>query len=188
MRKITAYILAGGKSRRMGTDKGVLPFNGKPVIASVYEALVPIAGKNIVVISSNKDYDFLGCPRIEDIVPDKGPVGGIYTALHHSETKLNLIVSVDVPLVSTQLLQWIIANHTDEYQMTQIQSGEKTNPLIAVYDQSLVKTFEENTRKEQLKLRAVVDSVACQTLVIPDEWRFQAQNINTKEDYQNILP
>jgi molybdopterin-guanine dinucleotide biosynthesis protein A len=187
MREITAFILAGGKSRRMGTDKGLLPFNEKPVIASVYEALAPIAGKNIVVISSNKDYDFLGCTRIEDIVPDKGPVGGIYTALHHSETKLNLIISVDVPLVSTQLLQWIIENHTDEYLMTQIQSEEKTNPLIAVYDKSLEKIFEENTRNEQLKLRTIIDSIACQTLEIPKEWHFLVQNINTKEDYQNIL-
>ena len=98
--KITAFILAGGKSQRMGTDKGLLPLAGKPFVSHICEAVKSIVGENIVIVSSNADYDFLGYKRIEDLVSDKGPVGGIYTALQYSRAKLNFILSVDAPLVA----------------------------------------------------------------------------------------
>lgn len=186
MKSFSAYILAGGKSSRMGTDKGFLLLDGKPIVKHIYEALFPIVEDDIIVVSANANYDFLGCQRIEDIVYDKGPVGGIYTALNHSITNLNIIVSVDVPLVSTELLQWIVDNHSDEFQMTQIEVDGKTSPLIAVYDKSLEKIFKENLEKEQLRLRKVIETMKCQTLEVPHKWKSQIQNINTKEEYQNI--
>jgi molybdopterin-guanine dinucleotide biosynthesis protein A len=187
MKTITAYIIAGGKSSRMGTDKGLLLLNGKPIVSHIYEALVPIVGKNIVVVSSNTNYDFLGCNRIEDVVCDKGPVGGIYSALHHTKTNLNIIVSVDVPLVSTELFQWIVANHSADFLMTQIEAEGKSSPLIAVYDKSLEKVFKENLKNGQLRLRKVIESIKHQTLEVPEKWIFQTQNINTKAEYQRIV-
>lgn len=182
----TAYILAGGKSQRMGTDKGLLPLGGKPFVSHIYEAVKPIVGENIVIVSSNADYDFLGYTRIEDIVQDKGPVGGIYTALQHSKTKLNFILSVDAPLVSTELLLWILENQDGSYQMTQVQLQDKAYPLIGIYDRSLVSIFDENTKKDRLRLRQVIKEIKHQTLLIPEKWSDQVQNINTPEEYQKI--
>jgi molybdopterin-guanine dinucleotide biosynthesis protein A len=184
--KITAYILAGGKSQRMGTDKGLLLLNGKPFVSHICEAVKPIVGENIVIVSSNADYDFFGYTRIEDIVPDKGPVGGIYTALQQSKTKLNFILSVDAPLVSTELLFWMLENRDDSYGMTQVQAEEKIYPLIAIYDRSLGIIFEENLKKNQLRLRQVIEGIRYKTLLIPEKWRTQVQNINTPEEYQKI--
>ena len=186
MKTLTAYILAGGKSSRMGSDKGLLLFNNRSIVSHIYDALLPIAGENVVVVSGNEKYDFLGVERIEDLVLDKGPVGGIFTALSHTKTKLNLIVSVDVPLVSTELLQWILDNHSEDFLMTQVQTDEKSSPLIAVYDQKLLSAFKENLENDQLRLRKVIDSITHQTLEVPKQWAFQLQNINTKEDYQRI--
>ncbi|HEY4618487.1 MAG TPA: molybdenum cofactor guanylyltransferase [Flavobacterium sp.] len=183
---ITAFILAGGKSQRMGTDKGLLPLGGKPFVSHIYEAVKPIVGENIVIVSSNEDYDFLGYTRIEDIVQDKGPVGGIYTALQHSKTKLNFILSVDAPLVSTELLLWILENQDGSYQMTQVQLQDKAYPLIGIYDRSLVSVFDENTKKDRLRLRQVIKEIKNQTLLIPEKWSAQVQNINTPEEYQKI--
>ncbi|NRS88809.1 molybdopterin-guanine dinucleotide biosynthesis protein A [Flavobacterium sp. 7E] len=183
---ITAFILAGGKSQRMGTDKGLLPLNGKPFVSHICEAVSPIVGENIVIVSSNTDYDFLGYTRIEDIIKDKGPVGGIYTALQQSKTKLNFVLSVDAPLVTSELLLWILENHSESFLMTQVQANEKSYPLIAIYDQSVVTVFEENLRNDQLRLRSVRDEVAHQTIVVPEKWNDQVQNINTQEEYQKI--
>lgn len=185
--KITAYILAGGKSQRMGTDKGLLLLDGKPFVSHICEAVSPIVGDSIVIVSSNADYDFLGYTRIEDIVADKGPVGGIYTALHQSKTKLNFIISVDAPLVTTELLLWILENHSDSFLMTQVQANEKSYPLIAIYDQSLVTVFEVNLRNHQLRLGRVRDEIAYQTIYVPEKWNNQVQNINTQEEYQKII-
>jgi len=185
--EITAFILAGGKSQRMGTDKGMLPLNGKSFINHICEALKPVVGDNIVIVSSNAAYDFLGYTRIEDMVSDKGPVGGIYTALKQSKTKLNIILSVDVPMISAELLLWMLKNHEDSFLMTQVQVKDKTSPLIAVYDRAIKTVFEEHLASNQLKLRQLIDDVNHQTLTVPEKWSHQVKNINTQEEYQNLV-
>ncbi|MGA9639614.1 molybdenum cofactor guanylyltransferase [Flavobacterium sp.] len=184
--KITAYILAGGKSQRMGKDKGMLLLNDKPFISHICFALQPIVGNNIIIVSATSDYDFLGHTRIEDIIADKGPVGGIYTALQHSKTKFNLVVSVDTPLISTDLLQWITDKHEDSYMMSQVKVGDKTSPLIAIYDRSCKTVFGEHLAAKQLKLREVIKDMSHQTLIVPSKWHKQVQNINTPEEYEKL--
>lgn len=185
--KITAILLAGGKSQRMGTDKGLLDLNGKTFIKNICDALQPIVGFNILIVSSDKEYDALGFSRVEDIIENKGPVGGLYTALAASKTKINLVLSVDVPLVSTELLEWVLKNHDETYMVTQIKSGDKTSPLIGVYDRSMRIVFGEHMASNQLKLRQVIEDVKHQTIEIPEIWKDQVQNINTPEEYQNLI-
>jgi molybdopterin-guanine dinucleotide biosynthesis protein A len=185
--KITAIILAGGKSQRMGTDKGLLNLNGKSFIKHICDALQPIVGLNILIVSSNKEYDTLGFTRVEDIIENKGPVGGLYTALSASKTKVNLVLSVDVPMVSTELLEWLIQSHEETYMVTQTKSNDKTNPLIGIYDRSMRIVFGEHMAANQLKLRQVIEDVKHQTIVVPEKWTNQLQNINTPEEYQNLI-
>ena len=187
MENVTGIILAGGKSQRMGADKGLLLYKGKPFISHVYDALKPIVGENIIVVSSNADYDALGYDRIEDLIADKGPVGGLYTALKQSKTKLNIVLSVDVPLVSTELLEWLLMNHHESFLMSQIQSDEKASPLIAIYDRALRIPLGEHLAGNQLKLRTLIEEINHQTLEVPKKWKKEIQNINTKEDYQNLI-
>lgn len=186
MENYTGIILAGGKSQRMGTDKGLLKLRGIPFVNHIYEAMKPIFGDNIVVVSSNTEYDTFGYKRIEDLISDKGPVGGLYTALKQSKTRFNLVLSVDVPLISTELLQWLIDNHDDSYLITQVQVNDKTSPLVAVYDRALRTLLGEHLAGNQLKLSDVIDEVNVQTLVVPKKWSSQLQNINTEEDYKKI--
>ena len=139
-----------------------------------------------MVVSSNADYDAFGYNRIEDLISDKGPVGGLYTALKQSKTKFNLVLSVDVPLITTELVQWLVDNHDDGYLVTQVQVGEKASPLVAVYDRALRALLGEHLAGNQLKLRDVIAEVHPQTLIIPEKWSAQLQNINTEEDYKKI--
>ncbi len=82
----TGIILAGGKSSRMGEDKGLVLLNGKPMIQYVIEALKGVVS-DIIIISNNASYNKFGIPVYPDIIKDKGPVGGIFTGLHHSKTQ-----------------------------------------------------------------------------------------------------
>lgn len=183
---ITAYILAGGKSQRMGTDKGFLEWKGLSFIANILAALTPVVGNNIVIVSSDERYDALGITRIPDIVTNKGPLGGIYSALKHTTTKRNLILSVDVPMISSELVQWLVDAHSDAYQMTQVQVKDKPSPLVAVYDRSVRIFLPEFLASNQLKVRRFVDELTHQTLTVPDKWSAQVQNINTPEEYKNL--
>lgn len=185
--KITAIILAGGKSQRMGTDKGLLDLNGKTFIQHICDALQPIVGVDILIVSSNKEYDTLGFSRVEDIIENKGPVGGLYTGLKESKTKINLVLSVDVPLVTTALLEWLVNRHDETFMLTQIRNGDKISPLIGVYDRSMRIVFGEHLAGNQLKLRKVIEDVKHQTIEVPEKWSNQMQNINTQEEYQNLI-
>jgi molybdopterin-guanine dinucleotide biosynthesis protein A len=94
---------------------------------------------------------------------------------------------VDVPLVSTELLEWLVASHEEIFMVTQTIFEGKNHPLIAIYDRSMRMVFGEHIAAKQLKLCNVIDNVKHQTIVIPEKWSNQVQNINTQEEYQNLL-
>jgi molybdopterin-guanine dinucleotide biosynthesis protein A len=98
--KITGIVLAGGRSSRMGEDKSLMKLNGKALVEYSINALRPLCDK--VIISSNiAAYDFTGCEVWPDELPDQAPIIGIYSCLKRSETELNVILSCDIPLMST---------------------------------------------------------------------------------------
>ena len=101
---ITGIILAGGKSTRMGTDKGFLLLNNKPFVQYSIDALQPLVSE-IIIVSDNPDYDRFGLKRINDTIKDAGPVAGICSGLEASSTAYNLILSCDIPLITSKILQ-----------------------------------------------------------------------------------
>ena len=106
---ISGIILAGGKSSRMGTDKAMLIFNEKPFIQHIIDAMKPLVN-NIIIVSDNEERTFLGINRTNDIIKDAGALAGLYSGVHYSKTDCNLIVSCDVPLITTEVLQLLINN------------------------------------------------------------------------------
>ena len=103
MEKVKLSILCGGKSSRMQSEKGLVLFNEKPFIEHIIEAALPISNE-IQLVTNTSHYDYLPYKKIKDIELDKGPIGGIYSALVYSNSDNNLILSCDVPLISTELL------------------------------------------------------------------------------------
>ena len=75
------YILAGGRSRRYGSDKARAPIDGQPLLVRVAQELEAVASSVTVVARSGSDYDDLGLRTIGDSIPDKGPMGGLLAAL-----------------------------------------------------------------------------------------------------------
>ena len=90
---ITGIILAGGKSSRMGEDKGFLKLNGKTFMSSIIAALNPIVGE-IIIVSNNSEYDVFNLKRVADSMEDSGPLAGLYSGLLHSELKTILFLAV----------------------------------------------------------------------------------------------
>ena len=91
-KNITGIVLAGGKSSRMGTDKGLLKFNGKSFVQYSLDALKPLVSE-IIIVSDDLNYDTFGLKRINDITKNAGPVAGICAGLEASSTEYNLILS-----------------------------------------------------------------------------------------------
>ena len=110
---ITGIILAGGKSSRMGTDKGFVLYKNKSFVQHIIEALQPLVTE-IIIVSNNPDYDVFGIKRVNDIIENAGPLAGVYTGLHYSETENNLVISCDVPLINSETLTLLIDGVDDK--------------------------------------------------------------------------
>ena len=182
------YILAGGKSSRMGTDKGLLLFEGKAMIQYVIEQMQPIFDK-LVIVSNNPEYEKFGLEVIPDLIKDIGPAGGIYTALDHSEAKLNFMVSCDMPFVTQEAIAFIVKN-ADENQIVLLENLGKLEPLFGVYSKECEEKWLQLIQQNTIKLQEMVSYFKLKIIPIENNEIFAAsffKNINTKEDFNNAL-
>ena len=184
----TGIILAGGKSSRMGEDKGLVLLNGKPMIQYVIEALKEVVSE-ISIISNNQSYNQFGMPVYSDIIKDKGPVGGIYTGLYHSKTELNFCISCDVPMISSDFIFWLL-NRSGNAFVTLPMYKDKVHQMIGVYSKQVLSNFQESAEKEHLKLSQVNNDMACEIIDIEKEYanfdELIFSNINTKNELISI--
>lgn len=185
MGKLTAFILCGGKSSRMQSEKGLVLFQGKPFIEHIIQAILPVT-ENIQLITNTKEYDYLPCQKIADIVKDKGPLGGIYTALTNSETEFNLILSCDIPLISSGLLAELISKQNQEAQITVFATESRMHPLIGIYSKEIVTIIKESIDKNELKMMDFVLKVPHQIIKIEESENFPLTNINSADELNNL--
>ncbi len=175
---ITGIILAGGKSSRMGQDKGLKLHNDQPFIQHIIRAIETITNK-ILIITANTDYEVFGYPCLSDIIPDQGPVGGIYTGLKHTETTQNLILSCDVPFVTSAVLNNLISHHDSDYDVITY----KNVPLITLYNKEVLHNFSESISKKRLCLRETLSTLNVKSIRIEEAIAPYLKNINTPQQY-----
>jgi molybdopterin-guanine dinucleotide biosynthesis protein A len=102
---LSIVIQAGGESRRMGADKALRSFQGRPLILRVIERLAPLADELIVTTNHPEEYEFLDARLIPDAFPGRGALGGLYTALSAASLPIVAVAACDMPFVSQGLLQ-----------------------------------------------------------------------------------
>jgi len=185
--KITGIVLAGGKSRRMGTEKGMLKFGGKHLIEHAIAVLEKLCDQ--IIISENSDtYDFLGYPVYSDIIPNSGPMGGIYTGLMNSETELNLILSCDMPFISEELLNHLIDHNEGFDAVVPWHGSHKFEPLCALYNKSSLPILEQFIQNNNYKILDAFFELRTNKLLMSDELGFYKShlfdNLNSKEDLE----
>ncbi|PKQ46263.1 molybdenum cofactor guanylyltransferase [Confluentibacter flavum] len=184
-KNITGMILSGGKSSRMGTDKGFLSFNGKSFMQHSIDALNPLV-TDIIIVSNNKDYDVFGLKRIEDDIENAGPLAGIYSGLKQSKTDYNLVLSCDIPLISSTILQKLIDAIDEDSEIIQIESHGKTMPLIALYKKQCERTFLKLLNEGERRLQYAVNQCLVKNIILNDNEAYFTKNINTPEALKDI--
>ncbi len=131
---LTVAVQAGGESRRMGRDKALLPFLGRPLIARVIDRLRPIADELLVTTNRPDAYRFLDVRLVPDLRPGRGALGGLYTALSAARHPFVAVVACDMPFVSAALIErartLLVQSDAD---VVVPSSGEHLEPLHAVY-------------------------------------------------------
>jgi molybdopterin-guanine dinucleotide biosynthesis protein A len=131
---LTLVIQAGGESRRMGSDKALLPFLGQPLILRLLNRLARIADEVLVTSNQPENYFFLGLTPIPDLLPGFGALGGLYTALNAAGYPYVAVVACDMPFASPELfaVELALLRETDvDAVIPRSEAGKE--PFHAVY-------------------------------------------------------
>ncbi len=186
---VSAFILAGGKSTRMGTDKAFVEFEGQPLLARALDLARSVSSDLWIVGTKERFAGF--APVLEDIFRDCGPLGGIHAALLGSTTELNLMLAVDMPFVSRAFLQYLVAEAQTAPDAAVIvpRSDGRRQPLCAIYRREFAVVAERALRARQNRIDRLFDEV--HTRLIEEEelegGGFSTaifRNMNTPEELQ----
>jgi molybdenum cofactor guanylyltransferase len=193
-RALTGFVLTGGKSSRMGTDKALLRLPDGATLLEHSVAVLSSVASEVRIIGSRKKYGdaTTAAMIVEDIYPDRGPLGGIHAAVMSSHTELNLVLAVDTPAVTPTLLDYLVdrAEASDALVVVPEIEG-RHQPLCAVYRKDFHRLAQQSLEVGQNKVDRAFD--AASTLVLrQDELEaagFSAdlfRNLNTVEEWSNF--
>jgi len=184
---VTGVILAGGESRRMGSDKSLLPLAGARFIDHVYRRMADLFNEVIIVTNSPDMYKEIPCRKVPDIYYAQGSLAGVHSGLAHAKCEKIFVVACDMPFISSAVVKEICA-HADQGDLVLPYSSNGHEPLHALYCKSCLPAMEEVLDAGLKRIIAFFDKVQQVELpaeVIrqhdPEEKSFQ--NINTPEDY-----
>ncbi len=175
----------------MGSDKALLSYGGQNLLQRALQITAAI-GKKTFIVGPRDRYAAFG-EVVEDVHPGCGPLGGIHAALRATETDLNLILSVDMPLMEDKFLLWLVeqARATDTLIVVPVAVGGP-QPLCAMYRRRVLAPAEQALQSGDYKIGNLFSRVA--TRQIPEAEIVAAgfsaavfKNINTTEDYEEIL-
>ncbi len=184
---ISGFILAGGKSSRLGTDKALLLVQDEPLMIRMKKLIDPFC-KTVEISGYSIDYDLFKINMVPDLFPGCGPISGIFSTLKHSLTEWNLLVSVDTPFINKELIQFLISE-IGEYDCIIPEHDGGIEPLIGLYNRQILPQLEKTINQGDYKLMKLLNVlntryVDCRLLIKKYPRLFF--NINRPEDYNSI--
>ena len=138
---ITAIVLAGGKSKRMGKEKALLHIGEKTLIEIMIDKLKTLFPNIILSTNSPENFTFLKIRMIEDFYKNVGPLGGIHAGLTESNTEKNFIISCDLPLMSTEMIEYL-CNFNSSKKIVVCKSGDYIEPTFGIYSREILEDIE----------------------------------------------
>jgi molybdopterin-guanine dinucleotide biosynthesis protein A len=187
-KKITGIVLSGGKSNRMGKEKGFCTLHGKPLIEYSVEVLLEVCD-NVIISANNNSYEYLGLPVVKDRVSDIGPISGLSSAIHFSETDDNFILSCDMPFISVEFVRYIISNKRG-YQAVVPMNNGFPEPLCAYYKKDVARIFDKSIENDIYKIQRAFKDIDVNFINIDPKKgffnRLLFSNINTEEELKRI--
>jgi molybdenum cofactor guanylyltransferase len=188
MEDLAAFVLAGGLSTRMGTDKAFLELSGRSLLENAL-GLVRSVCADVHIVGSPAKFSSFG-PVVSDIFGNRGPLGGIHAALSASTAELNLIIAVDLPFLDRRFLRYLVKTSAESTALVTVpRLNGRYEPLCGVYR----KPFGEFADAALEMGRNKIDALFSQTSVRPiEDDEFAAnnfvplmfRNVNTPEEWE----
>ncbi len=191
IKDVTAFVLAGGQSRRMGQDKALLCLDGEYLIRRPIRALQALIA-DVRIVGNPERYQDLRLPVIPDCVESAGPLSGIYTALKNCPTSHALVVACDMPLIHAEFFRLLLQKPRDADAVVMRFDDGFLEPLCCLYSRRSLGAIEAALAMGQLK---VSDFFECVNAVYVAEKELDDaglsrkifSNVNTQEEFQRLM-
>jgi molybdopterin-guanine dinucleotide biosynthesis protein A len=186
---VTAVILAGGKSSRMGQNKALLSIEGKTLIERIGEILSTIFSKIVLSTASQNAYPQLQLPEVVDRYPQTGPLGGITSVLESGLPEI-FCVGCDMPFLNQNLIEY---QCSISYCCDAVIPVWNNHPQVlhGLYRKNLLPAFHNGLSEEQYKITDWLEEAEV-CYILEDEIRrfdpagLSFRNINTPDDYKSL--
>ena len=205
---MTGTILAGGENQRIPLLKGHIEINGEKIIDSSVNLMESLFGRAVISTNTPELYFYCGVPMIGDIINQRGPLTGIFSALLNIKDDAIFVVACDMPFLNDQLMNYMVDKYRDKNCVISepITSGSeitqwdavipvfkgKPQPLFGIYSKNILGIIEERLNKGLKRLKDLLTEI--NVLYIKEEEVRQIDpegrsflNINTMEDYEKVI-
>jgi molybdenum cofactor guanylyltransferase len=184
---VSGFVLTGGRSSRMGTEKALLPFRGGLLGAHIASVVESACGQ-VTVVGDPVLYAALGRPVIADLHPGIGPLGGIEAALAASPTPWILVAACDMPGLTAEFLQELMRETERQPEadaILPIPAGGPANPLCALYHQRILPRLREAIATGDYKVTRALNGTELRLIAVDDGQALH--NANTPAEWQELL-
>jgi molybdopterin-guanine dinucleotide biosynthesis protein A len=189
MAELYGLVLSGGRSRRMGRDKALLAYEGRPQLARAMQLLAPFVARRFVSVRADQrgDTQRTAFDTIADVLPDLGPIGGIHAAQNAHREAAWLILACDLPFLEPATLEHLIAHRNPARLATAYRSSHDglPEPLCAIFEPASRPAVQAWIERGQRCPRALLASIDTELLELPDAGALE--NINTPQEYASAL-
>ncbi len=182
--KLNALILIGGKSKRMGSDKSVLEYYGKPQWEYLVEILQKYVDQVYISVRPNQIIDY------PNLIIDKetglGPFGAILTALETKPDEAFLVIATDLPFIDKNIIELLISSRDKDKYATTLQAKNKDypEPLATIWEPKALTPLQKSYQKKIYKPIQVLKVIEIKTVIVDD---YIVKNINTNSEYQKVI-
>jgi molybdopterin-guanine dinucleotide biosynthesis protein A len=183
---VTGAILAGGKSSRMGTNKALLNFDGRPFVSHVASTLQEVFERVILVTNDPSAFGFLGMQTFGDAYQGCGPLGGIHSAMINAGSKDIFVVACDTPFVTRDLVRYIVGFDSNAPARIPV-FDQQIHPLCGLYTRDCLSAIVEQLESHRLRVVDLIESIHADLIPITPDLPFYRENLfsnfNSPEDF-----
>lgn len=182
---VTCAILAGGKSKRMGRDKALIPVGDRALLSRVYAVAEEVFSDILVLSNLHTHLDKVRAPIVKDVIPRQGPMIGIVSALLYARTPYVFVLACDMPFLRKDAIEYVLtAARGEDIVIPKTEKGFE--PLHALYNRSCISPLLSAIERGRMKIPDIFPLLSVK--VVEGKEVFMSQglsiftNINTEED------
>ena len=179
--QLNGYILAGGRSLRMGRDKGSLHFRGRPLIEGAIDLASQICAR-VFLVAPPERYPWLKLPRVEDAISGGGPLVGLWSALKQSDAECNLVLPCDMPFLTAQVLEDLLTRSEGVDGAVPVRTDGRRLPLPGCYRSGCLQAVERAVSAGERRMDSFFGEIRLACIPVSEYAEGAFVNLNSPDD------